>query len=313
MTSARDSGYELIYLTPNRMADWTDGEAVIRLDVSSLAQSERDWWDVVVQPIEDNWALPVNVFAAPDLQGPAPDSVVFTLHDGDGAMAAQVHRSGTPTLERFDTSVWWVGADGFLKLSATVRSTWEFRISRTHISACLVSANGPTDPGDEPLPFCFVDLDIEPLSWTRGTVSIGHHSYDPGKACKPSATEPNCANTWHWDNLSITPSAPFTMIRANQRYVWNGEWDAPTNDSERTLTFPEPAPPNSYLRFSAIGAVKLNGVLVKPLGGADYDEGHFSSYFVPIPEGTTSVRYEGGPDGWWRDTATLKDASIWSW
>jgi hypothetical protein len=157
-----------------------------------------------------------------------------------------------------------------------------------------------------------VDLEIDPLTWTRGTISLGHHSYTPDKACKPWATEPGCATTWHWDNLSISPSIPFTMIRAEQRYVWEGWWYDRTDDSERTLTFPEPAPPNSYLRFSAIGTVTLDGVPVAPLAGPNYDKGHFSSYFLPIPEGTRSVVYKGGPDGWWNDNPTLKDAAIWS-
>lgn len=308
MTAISDSGYGLIMLTPDRMLDWSNGEAVLSFDVSTFASSGRDWWSVTIQPFENNWALPVDPNLAADLQGYNPNSIKFQVHDGDGSLSAQVYVNGEPTMDRFGSSQFWVTVDDVLKMSKMDRAKFEFRISETHISACVVA--GVQDGGDLPLPFCWVDREISPLSWSQGTVSLGHHSYNPDKHCIEANPDPECANTWHWDNLSLSPSVPFTMIPGEQRLIWRGPWDDNTTFEERTLTFPTPAPANSFLRFSAIGKITLDGQLVSPLK-VPYNQGVFSSYWIPIPEGTTRIQVDGGPDGW-TDTWAAKDFSIWS-
>jgi hypothetical protein len=43
-------GYGAIYLTPNQIVDFTNGEAVVRFDVSTLRTSTRDWIDLWITP-----------------------------------------------------------------------------------------------------------------------------------------------------------------------------------------------------------------------------------------------------------------------
>jgi hypothetical protein len=52
MTAINAQGYALIYVTPNRLLDFSQGEAVLRIDVSTLRHSQRDWWDVWLSPYD---------------------------------------------------------------------------------------------------------------------------------------------------------------------------------------------------------------------------------------------------------------------
>ena len=89
------------------------------------------------------------------------------------------------------------------------RDTFELDISKNHIRFGMPQYN-----------FWWVDADIPTLDWSQGVVQLGHHSYNPEKDCNYDGT---CGpNTWHWDNVSITPAVPFTILRADQRYL-NGD------------------------------------------------------------------------------------------
>lgn len=60
MTAINASDYGLLYLTPNRMADWSSGPAVIQFDMSTEARSQRDWPDLWVTPFAENLAHPLD-------------------------------------------------------------------------------------------------------------------------------------------------------------------------------------------------------------------------------------------------------------
>ena len=63
----------------------------------------------------------------------------------------------------------------------------------------------------------WVDADIAPLNWSQGVVQLNQRTYNPNKACDFDGT---CGpNTWHWDNVSVSPAAPFTILRASRRFV----------------------------------------------------------------------------------------------
>src|SRR5205823_15123866 len=111
--------------------------------------------------------------------------------------------------------------------------TFELRISRTHIKFALPNYN-----------YWWVDANIADLGWTSGVIQLEHHSYVPAKDCLTTSAN-GCPNTWHWDNVSISSARPFTLIRANQRYA-----DATSG----TVTFPQPAPANAFLRYAAVGS-----------------------------------------------------------
>ena len=80
------------------------------------------------------------------------------------------------------------------------------------------------------------------LPFDQAVVQFGHHSYNPEKTdgCGVGST-PCEAGTWHWNNISLSPSVPFSMIKAQQRFA---------NAASPAVTFSSPAPANAYLRFS---------------------------------------------------------------
>lgn len=50
MTAINDEGYGAVYLTPNHIVDFSNGEAVIRFDMSTLKTSTRDWISLWIAP-----------------------------------------------------------------------------------------------------------------------------------------------------------------------------------------------------------------------------------------------------------------------
>lgn len=295
MTAIRASGYGVIYLTPNQMVDFSAGEAVIRFDVSTLRTSNRDWIDLWITPYEDNLQAPLEDWL-PDLNGEPRRAIHIRMRFGTagnltGAFEAFV-------IDQFDDTVVplrrTAGYESYFTPSAALRQTFELRLSPTHIKFGMPVHD-----------LWWIDSDIAPLSWTAGIVQFGHHSYNPMKDC-PLTCSPN---TWHWDNVSISPAVPFTILRADRRFV------DPTQPGP--LSFPRPAPAGSHLRFSGIG----NGIEVSFDGGATWraaviqvqettSSDHFRTYWTPIPAGTSSVMVRG--QNWWGGKWHVRDISIWS-
>jgi hypothetical protein len=288
MTAINASGYGVIYLTPNHMVDFSRGESVISFDMSTLRTSARDWVDVWVTPYEDNLALPFEDGVV-DLQGP-PRRGIHVVMVGENRFEVEVYDNFRPSgLPARGTAY-----DSVLSPDAARRDRFELRISPTHIRFGMPQYN-----------LWWVDTALPSLGWTTGVVQFGHHSYTPEKDCNSCR-----ANTWHWDNVSISPSTPFTILRADRRNVNAG---SPT----RTVFFPQPAPPNSYVRFGGIGdnlAVSANGgatwiPAVRQAESRDVDE-HFKSFWTPIPAGATSITFRGS--GWWGGRWEVRDISIFA-
>lgn len=291
MTSMNSSTYGVIYLTPNRLVDFSQGEAVIRFEMSTFRSSGRDWPDLWISPYEDHLQLPLPS-ELPSLNGEPRRAMHLDLSPHN-AWGAHVYRPDSSTDYGGE---WWVGYENFLVPSAVVRTPFEVRISRTHIKVGAPTHN-----------YWWVDEKMPNLGWDRGVVQFGHHSYTPDKDCQPE--EPCRPNTWHWGNVSIEPSAPFTMLKADHRVVGP--------ESSGPITFAAPAPPDSRLRFSAAG----RAISVSVDGGRTWEaaarqpqkknaEGSFSSYFHPIPTGTTEVMLRG--ENWWAGPWQARDIAIWS-
>ena len=279
MTAIRADDYGVIYLTPDRLLDWSDGEATLSIDVSTLKSSSRDWWDIYLTDWNVNLALPFNTGDV-DLQGnPRGD---------------YLHIDGSPAEKTFT----WEG-DDVAGLPGWALPQWQASSAMQRDTFVLtVRKSGTFDFCKPDEGICFAQNQPHGLRATRAVVQIGHHSYTPRK------DGAGVENTWHWDNLSLSDSVPFTMVRANERI----------RAGSGTFTFSQPAPPGAYLRFSAIGEVKINGETVSPQVPTKKPE-HFNSYFVPIAAGTTSVTYDGSDDDWYScDTwgCAMKDVAIWS-
>ena len=159
-----------------------------------------------------------------------------------------------------------------------------------------------------------IDADIAPLGYGQTVVQFGHHSYNPTKECTPDPSpqvQRTCQpNTWHWDNVSVNPAAPFTIVRADRRLV-----DA---DRPGPFVLDRPAPANASVRFAAVGtAVELSydgGATWRPAlkqaHSRDTGDETFASYWTPIPAGTTRVAVRG--QRWWGGPFAAKDLSVWA-
>ncbi|HZO28959.1 MAG TPA: hypothetical protein VFH48_23545 [Chloroflexota bacterium] len=293
MTSLNASGYGVIYLTPNQLVDFSGGEAVVRFDMSTLRTSSRDWVDLWVTPYEDHLQLPLESWL-PDLTGEPRRTVHLKMDTNDDLSVFKGFVFRDTTVEELKINTWG-GYEKVVTPSAVRRDTIELRISRTSIKLGMPAYN-----------HWWIDTRMADLGWSQGIVQLGHHSYSPfkcDKACQP--------NTWHWDNVGIEPAVPFTILPGDRRWA--------SEEAGTTVSFAAPAPPESHLRFAAIGTA----MEVSFDGGASWQiaeprpirEGKdatttFLSYWTPMPEGAISATLQGRD--WLAGSWHARDFSIWS-
>jgi hypothetical protein len=291
MTAINDSGYGVIYLAPDHLVDFSEEEAVIRFDVSTERTSMRDWIDIWITPYEDHLQLPLTEWL-PDLSGEPRRSIQVEMSNFNNSSPFKVYVTRDFRVEEVK-GVYWIGYEEFLTPSVNKRETFELRISKNHIMFGMPDYD-----------FWWVDTDIAPLDWSQGVVQFGHHSYNPTKDCSSCAP-----NTWHWDNIYIKPSIPFTIIRTVERYA-----NAKTNP---VISLSAPAPSGGNLRFAGMG----KGIEVSFDGGntwelaqvqkqKNYSEGVFWSYWTPVPAGTTKISFRG--QATWAGDWHVRDISVWS-
>jgi hypothetical protein len=306
MTAIKASGYGVVYLTPNALVDFTNGEASIKFALSTLRSSPRDWVDLWITPWDDNLVLPLDgsLAASTDLQGPPRTAI-------------HVRMAADPRTSRFEAYVVNHFTEGRLPVVSTAgyerillpvstrRDTFELRISRYRLRFGMKKIATRNEGAGS---LTWVDAPVR-TAWTRGVVQFGHHSHNPELGG-------GTANTWHWDDFAIAPAVPFSIIRpvrtaaGRVRYV-----DAQT--AATPVEFERPAPAGAYLRFAAYGA----GIQVSVDGGQTWADARrqpaafdradrFRSYWTPIPDGVSSLRFRQAPGvgGVW----FVRDMSIWS-
>lgn len=305
MTAINGPGYAMIYLTPDQMIDFSD-EAVIRFDISTHRDSVRDWWDVWITPYEDNLQLPLDLGSDVDVTGPPRRSLQVMLGT-ENQVKATIRDDFDPVLfpnwpEDVVTGDVFTGWETFLEPDARRRDTIEIRLSPTHLKV------GMPDYG-----FWWIDTEIPEIAWTSGVVQLGHHSYNPTKDCNstnnPRPPVDECLpNTWHWDNVEMSPTIPFTVVQSSPRQA--------TSDTP-AVSLVSPAPPNAHVRFAGIGRdmqVRFDDGDWQPaeLQATDREtkEEHFASYWHPIPAGTTTVEFRA--EDWYADRWRVRDVTVWS-
>lgn len=307
MTAIKAGGYGAIYLTPNQMVDFSGGEAVVRFDISTLRNSTRDWWDLWITPYDENLAAPLEEWL-PDLQGGPMHAVHVRIATSGSAttLFAETYTDGVRAAVQPVRN--WITMESVLIPSASRRDTVEVRISQGHLKVWMPAYGNQLVWVDDAI--------ATPLPFAQGVVQFGHHSYNPEKEC-PAGTiqgQVGCrAGTWHWDNFSLSPSIPFTMIRSNERAALAASPGAPM-----TFTFPQPAPQNAHLRMSAVGdgyQFSLdNGSSWAPLRRQPSEQdatGHAEPYWQPIPPGVTAVQLKATTPGWWGQDM-VEYAAIWA-
>ena len=298
MTAIKAEGYGVIYLTPAQLVDFSAGGAVIKFDVSTLRTSDRDWIDLWLTPFDENVQL-VGDIGPVDLNGSPRNGVHIRMDQFERTSVFRgevVRNFSTETVAGQDA----LALESVVVPSATVRTSFELQVSRTHLKFGIPALNT-----------WWIDADVADLGWTSGVLQLGHHTYNPEKAdgCGPPVEVAACsANTWHWDNVGVAPAVPFSMLASDRR---TADAVAPQ------LTF-GPAPANAHLRFTGIGrslALSYDGGrswTPAPVQayGQQLGEEHFASYWVPIPAGTPSVLFRG--TDWFAGPWMVRNATIWA-
>jgi hypothetical protein len=304
MTANNSSDYGVIYITPGYQADFSAGTAVVRFDVATKRESLRDWIDLWLTPYEDNLVAPLDA-TLPDLQGEPRRAVHLRMAtDRASAFTALVTSDfATTELPVADTTSYETAfAARRLAPSATRRDTFELHISRTHVKFGMPRYN-----------LWWVDADIPGgLDWSRAVMQFGHHSFRP----IPGQGGPT---TWHWDNIGAAPATPFTIIRADRRYV---DGSTPAG----AVTFPTAAPANAFLRAAVFGTfeVRFAGAdrlladwqPVQLQAQRELAPNRFAAAWMPIPPGTTRAEFRATParvKGGRNTTAWMaRDIEIWA-
>ena len=292
MTAIRADGYGVIVLTPDRLLDWSQGEAVLRFDVSTFRSSSRDWIKVWLSPFDAQLPVPAGAFV-PDLNGP-PAQALFLEMTSNGNLCPRVVRDFVITELACDD---WRDLADRVPPSATARTTVELRLSRTRVRVSLPQHD-----------IALSDVTLAaPLDFTLGVIQFAHYSYTPGKCDGCSG-----ANTWHWDEVHAAPSVPFTIVRGDRRYV---------DGAGGEVRFAAPAPSGAHLRFVAAGVAPE----VSVDGGAAWtpavaqrvsrDAAPVRQYWMPVPAGTQRVLLRPAtPMSWWphRDVWIARDFALWA-
>jgi hypothetical protein len=303
MTTIADGGYGEVALTPDRMADWSAGPVTIGFSVSTTHYNARDWWALDVTPFGEQLALPFDVGGV-DLQG-MPAHYIEVRTDNCGNNDKTLYRvvreapGATGDARSFgdaqSQSLCLEDVTG-IQPSASVRTPLELVISQTGY-IFRVGAASAVAPGK-----VLTQGDWKrPLTFTRGVVQFIHHSYNPDKAGTP-------ADTWHWSNFSISSAVQYTLLHPTDHRTLMEPGGA--------VSFAQPAPAASFLKFAAIGTAQVSydgGKTYTPAqkpplyAGLFHDE-HFTSYLTPVPSGVSSVllKLAGG----WYGQGMARDFSL---
>jgi hypothetical protein len=103
--------------------------------------------------------------------------------------------------------------------------------------------------------------------------------------------------------MNVSPAIPYTIIHSTQRRV---------SGSGGNIHFTAPAPQGSFLRFSAVGEVTIDGQPVTRTQPYTIGPHHMSSYMVPIAAGTRDITVGLSPDEWFGNPLQARDFSIFS-
>jgi hypothetical protein len=284
------SGTSAVRLTPNRVADFSQGTVTVDFHVSTLSRSSRDWlfvavqnWDVQEQKITDEFI--------PSAKGNPRDTIMLEQGTANGFSS----EPGTWALKVYDSNrnrpVNLHGASiddaigGRGARSAQVRQHFQLVINPAgHVKFWLPDLN-----------YVITESAIPPITWSKGVVTFVHNTYSPDKGYNPdtgTCDDPannvcGHANTWHWDNFNVNPNAPLTIVKTDHRST--------DNAPEDTFQFAQPLPAGSVVRFEAWAEQAFvrfdNGIEVEATKvSAENGHGeHANSYLVPGVTGATLV------------------------
>ena len=308
MTSIKSDGYGLITLTPDHMADWSDGAVTIGFSVSTFQTDPRDWITVDVTPFDEQLALPFNEGEV-DLQGMPAHYVelktdVFNGQtqwkaiEGPGAFCGSF--CGIDVGAESPTFTQQTG----IVPSKVTRTPFQFTFdSRSY--TFRVAPNAPAGAGKVILSGRWP----KPLTFSQGVVQFSQHSYNPDKCDIGVIDATTCeAGTWHWSDFSMSNAVAYTLLHPTNTQV--------VSEPGGEVMFGQGAPAGSYLKFAAIGSIQVSydggktysDAKKPPMDASLYHEEHFTNYLTPVPAGAKSVMFK--VDGGWYGPGQARDFSI---
>ncbi|MBI1863587.1 hypothetical protein HYS00_05740 [Candidatus Microgenomates bacterium] len=300
----------IVTLKPNHLVDLSQGEATIRIDVSTSSPSAGDWWEIWFTPWEDQLVSPTDHWY--HHAGPPKNAIQLEVSDfpvdNSKRWAHQVYHNYQMQIPEFSndgsTIAFWMGPDfrSRVPVSDTRRDTYEVRMTQNHMKLLIKS---PQTGGN----YSLVDeFDIPGgFGSNAAVVQFQQSNYEPRKGRKIGCTVDNCPdfttpNTWHWDNAEIFPAIPYKIVGVNEFQIVNGR-------NPHTLTFKEAAPLGARMLFNgqsvnntfnltfntgesrAASAVRPHNGLATG-GGLSHDP-DFLTYTVDVPVGATSATIDG--------------------
>jgi hypothetical protein len=307
MTSM-NAGYGAVYLTPPAMLDFRNGTATLEWDMSTERTSSRDWVDIMILPFDNLMALNMVDFHTPT------DGIQVELQGGGNVFAAHTFLPAFssacgPLSYAKSASIYYCGLpfDGYhqwdmiqqlygLHTSAARRDHFIIELSKTHLRMGFRPASAVGSPF-HPY-FYWIDSDIPGgLRFDEGVVQLNQRAYNPLKPCGPGVGDAGAstvgwqgscrAATWHWDNVAISPATPFTIIPGARKVQSGG-----------SVTFPLPAPANSFLKAAGSRGTEysLNGTAWQrlPVVGPEGPVEAGDSFWTAVPAGTQTVRFRNG-------------------
>jgi hypothetical protein len=285
MTSiSGDSGYAATYLSPPALTDFTSSSSTVSFDVSTFVSSSRDWLDVLITPFADAMSYPFSDLGV-DGGGPPRNAIHIEQHFGSDRWEITVFRNGV--VETLGSLA--IPYAGFGGPSRSTRTPVRIVISRTSLTMSYPTVTGSS-----------TTVRFASLAWTQGIVQLGHHSYTPRKDCSLTPQLICTANTWHWDNVRISPARLFYQWQATPERTGAGT----TDSNPRRMSFGKPAPANAVLMFGG-----NCGVEVRDLGSSTWRPAtiigrnehveHTQSYRVTVRPGSTGLDFRFVSNGWY--------------
>ncbi|MDJ0754306.1 MAG: hypothetical protein QNJ45_12360 [Ardenticatenaceae bacterium] len=288
ISAINGSEYAATIVTPAYLVDFSQEEAVISFDMSTVRTSGRDWIEIWITPIDDHLQLPGQDWM-PDMNGHPQNAVHFYIDLGSWRFFGRTITAGQVT----ELSGDWFALDEQIEPSYIDLTTFQIHISGDHVRFGVPAVDQ-----------WWVNTPLtNPLIWEQGVVQISHHSFDPTKDCE-ELCQPN---SWVFDNVTVDPAVPFTLIQTDTRFINRGTGPA--------ITLHSSTPDHAYLRFVAFAdEVQLSfdqGNTWQAALRQQYakDDIGYQSYWTPIPPGVEEVHFRardfGGND--WQ----IRDISVW--
>jgi hypothetical protein len=342
MTAIKATQYGVIYVTPGALVDLNGGEAVIKFALSTFRSSGNDWVDVWVTPWAENLALPLDgALTSVDLQGPPKRAIHVRMTAGNRGHSAfqafyvtghaeyPIGPGPGGTTNGYESVL--NAANGQSPPVSTRRDTFELRLTATHVKFGMrkVAGNNANKVWGGAASITWIDADLPaglpPMTWGPSVVQFGHHSMLGAAADAEPATQGG--GTWHWDDYTLAPAVPFTILRATNveaASLPSGRY-ADGKHPDMQLASPMPAAGSRFLRFAAFGDNvrvrfgKEKWVDAEPQPAQQSLDGRFRSYFVAIPAdvgSTTALTFKAKKDKAAGDASddddwVIRDVAVW--